>query len=113
MIVTNSASLKSRQLTHPDRFISSFFGEKSLTLRTLLQILDTLPPGTSELMCHPGYDEPALAASSYRQERETELALLTEPAVRDRVKHLGIELATYGTLERRPPATPGQSPASE
>jgi predicted glycoside hydrolase/deacetylase ChbG (UPF0249 family) len=113
MIVTNSACLKSRQLTHPDRFIPSFFGQKSLTLRTLLPILDTLPPGTCELMCHPGYDEPALAASSYRRERETELALLTEPAVQERVKHLGIELATYGALERRRPTAPDQLPASE
>lgn len=110
MIVTNSACLRSRQLTHPDRFISSFFGWESLTLSTLLYLLNTLPPGTSELMCHPGYDEPALAGSSYRQERETELALLAEPAVQELVEHAGIELVTYGSLDRRSSTAPSQPP---
>jgi len=98
MIVTNSACLKARQLAHPDRFICSFFGEKAVTLETLLHLLDTLPSGTSELMCHPGYDDPALASSTYRRERETELALLTHPDVHQRVKRLGIELVTFGSL---------------
>jgi predicted glycoside hydrolase/deacetylase ChbG (UPF0249 family) len=98
MIVTNSASLQARQLTHPDSFICTFFGTEALTLDHLLSLLDTLPMGTTELMCHPGYDEPALASSSYRQERETELRLLTHPDVKSRVHHLGIELVTFGAL---------------
>jgi predicted glycoside hydrolase/deacetylase ChbG (UPF0249 family) len=98
MIVTNSAYLRTRQLAYPDRFICSFFGLEALTLDYLLHLLDTLPSGTSELMCHPGYDEPALASSTYRQERETELALLTHPAVRRQVERLGIELVTFGAV---------------
>lgn len=98
MIVTNSVYLKSRQLAHPDRFICTFFGTEALTLDYLLYLLDTLPLGTTELMCHPGYDEPALASSSYRHERETELRLLTHPDVQSRVQQLGIELVTFGAL---------------
>jgi predicted glycoside hydrolase/deacetylase ChbG (UPF0249 family) len=98
MIVTNSACLKARQLAHPDRFICSFFGQEALSLETLLHLLDTLPQGTSELMCHPGYDDPALAASTYRRERETELALLTHPNLHQQVKRLGIELVTFAAL---------------
>jgi hypothetical protein len=46
----------------------------------------------------PGYDEPALAVASYRAERELELALLTDPALHDRLDALGIELVTFGAL---------------
>lgn len=98
MIVTNSALLRARGLAHPDHFISTFFGQEALTLDHLSHLLETLPAGTSELMCHPGYDDPALAPSTYRQEREAELALLTHPAVRRRVEEVGIELVTFGVL---------------
>jgi len=100
MIVTNSALIKARRLAHPDRFISTFFGREALTLEALLGLLETLPGGVTELMCHPGYDDPALAASSYRAEREIELHLLTHPAVQDRVKALGIEMVTFSALCR-------------
>jgi predicted glycoside hydrolase/deacetylase ChbG (UPF0249 family) len=96
MIVTNSALLKARRLAYPDRFISTFFGREAVTLVSLLALLDTLPDGVSELMCHPGFDDPALASSSYRAEREIELAVLTHPAVRQRVEELQIELVTFG-----------------
>ena len=61
MIVTNTALLRARGLAHPDAFISTFFGGASLTLEHLFAIVDGLPPGISELMCHPGYDDPDLA----------------------------------------------------
>jgi predicted glycoside hydrolase/deacetylase ChbG (UPF0249 family) len=49
-------------------------------------------------MCHPGYDDPSLAHSTYRAEREIELALLTHPKARERIEDLGIELVTFGAL---------------
>jgi len=101
MIVTNSALIKARRLAHPDRFIGTFFGREALALDTLLGHLDTLQDGVTELMCHPAYDDPALAASSYRSEREIELKLLTHPAVQDRIKAVGIELVTFGALCRK------------
>jgi len=101
MLATNSALVKARQLAYPDRFIGTFFGRKALALDHLLGLLDTLPDGVSELMCHPGYDDPALATSSYRSERETELCLLTHPAVRARLVRQGIELVTFAALGER------------
>ena len=98
MIVTNSALLRARGLAHPDHFISRFYGQEALTLDHLLHLLATLPAGTSELMCHPGHDDAALAPSTYRQERETELALLTHPAVHKCIKRAGIELVTFDAL---------------
>ncbi len=98
MIVTNSALLRARGLGYPDRFISTFFGQEAVTLDYLLHLIRTLPAGTSELMCHPGYDDPALAPSTYRHERETELALLTHPTVHRYVNEAGIELVTFDVL---------------
>jgi predicted glycoside hydrolase/deacetylase ChbG (UPF0249 family) len=98
MIATNSALIRSRRLAHPDHFVSTFFGRRALTLDNLLALLGALPEGVGELMCHPGYVDAALASSTYSAERETELALLTHPAVREQVRHLGIELVTFGVL---------------
>jgi predicted glycoside hydrolase/deacetylase ChbG (UPF0249 family) len=98
MIVTNSALLEARQLSYPDRFISTFFGVEALTLDYLLHLLRTLPEGVSELMCHPGYDDAGLAGSTYRGEREIELELLTHRAVHACVAELGIDLVTFAVL---------------
>jgi predicted glycoside hydrolase/deacetylase ChbG (UPF0249 family) len=98
IIATNSNLIQDRKLTHPDHFISTFFGRQALTLDHLLDLLDTLPEGATELMCHPGYDDPSLAHSTYRAEREIELALLTHPKARERIEDLGIELVTFGAL---------------
>jgi predicted glycoside hydrolase/deacetylase ChbG (UPF0249 family) len=106
MIATNSAQIQARRLAHPDHFLCTFFGREALTLKHLLNLLDTLPNGVCELMCHPGYDDripssppgQSLATSTYRAEREIELGLLTHAAVRERVKTLGIELVSFGVL---------------
>jgi predicted glycoside hydrolase/deacetylase ChbG (UPF0249 family) len=98
MIATNSALIRARKLPHPDHFIASFFGRKALTLAALSHLLDTLPDGVTELMCHPGYVDAALAGSSYTAEREIELALLKDPAIRESVERLGIELVTFDVL---------------
>lgn len=100
MITTNSALLNARLLVYPDHFISTFFGEDALSVGYLLNLLRTLPAGTSELMCHPGYVDSSLASSTYRTEREGELDLLTHPAVRAEVDVLGIELITFGSLRQ-------------
>jgi hypothetical protein len=101
MIVTDSALLQARHLAYPDRFIGTFFGRNALTLENLLRLLESLPEGISELMCHPGHSDAALAASTYRRERELELSLLTHPAVRQRLMELGIQMVTFGALYSR------------
>jgi predicted glycoside hydrolase/deacetylase ChbG (UPF0249 family) len=99
VIATNSNLIRARGLAHPDHFIASFFGREALTREHLLALLEEMPAGVSELMCHPGYDNAALAGSSYRAERERELALLTDMVVRQRLDAQGIELVTFGRLQ--------------
>jgi predicted glycoside hydrolase/deacetylase ChbG (UPF0249 family) len=65
----------------------------------LLALLDRLPPGATELMLHPGYDDTVLAAQDpYRAERERELAVLKSSIVRGRLDRGDIELVTFREL---------------
>jgi predicted glycoside hydrolase/deacetylase ChbG (UPF0249 family) len=65
----------------------------------LLSLLDRLPHGATELMLHPGYDDPTLAAQDpYRHEREREIAALRSAAVRTRLERGDIRLVNFGEL---------------
>lgn len=71
----------------------------------LLALLEALPAGTTELMVHPGYDSPELAAiDGYRAPRERELRALTSPALRSRLAELDVELVTFGAPATAPAA---------
>lgn len=68
------------------------------------RLLAALPAGATELMVHPGYDSPELAAiDSYRAPREKELLALTSPALRATIEARGITLARFGATA--PPAS--------
>ena len=65
----------------------------------LLALLDTLQPGVTELMVHPGYANASLAAwVSYTAGRELELAALTSDVVRARLARGDIELINFGQV---------------
>lgn len=64
--------------------------------RRLLSLLDRLPPGATEIMMHPGYDDAVLAAQDpYRHEREREVAALCSPAVRERLSRADVRLVRF------------------
>lgn len=71
-----------------------------LSVETLAAILVGLPEGTSELMCHPGYFDPALMDAETRllAEREEELETLTSFEIKELVKRQQIQLVTYRDL---------------
>jgi len=75
------------------------------------RLLQTLPEGTSEIMCHPGYVDEALLGTRTRLrfQRETELGALTSPGVRRLVDELGIELISYDKLSLPRQSTAGKS----
>jgi predicted glycoside hydrolase/deacetylase ChbG (UPF0249 family) len=65
----------------------------------LLRLLDHLPAGPTEIMLHPGYDDPVLAAQDpYRHEREREVAALCSAGVRERLTRGDIRLVTFRDL---------------
>jgi len=65
----------------------------------LLRLLSRLPPGTSELVCHPGTGAVAIGAAypwGFQWDREVEA--LTSPQVRETLTRQGVRLATYAEL---------------
>jgi chitin disaccharide deacetylase len=83
---------------HPDRFVIDFY-DKGATQDILLNIINQVSEGTSEIMCHPGYVDDAFANESvYNRQRERELKILTDPAINDAIQANGIELITFADL---------------
>ena len=60
-------------------------------------IASSVPEGTWEFVCHPGYNDAELQAAStrLRESREAELRVLTLPAARELLAQEGIELISY------------------
>jgi predicted glycoside hydrolase/deacetylase ChbG (UPF0249 family) len=74
-----------------------------LSKEGVLQLLASLPEGTTELMCHPGYADAELqkTATRLQNSRQTELQILTDREIRKSIAALGIRLINYeqiGTL---------------
>jgi chitin disaccharide deacetylase len=69
-----------------------------LTREGVTKFLKSLPEGTTELMCHPGYADTALqnTATRLQDSRQTELEILTDTAIRNLVASQGIRLIDYG-----------------
>lgn len=64
------------------------------------RLLRSLPEGTTELMCHPGYADEDLRGSDTRLQgsREEELRILSGTTVRNCVASLGIRLINYAEI---------------
>ncbi|HEY2912951.1 MAG TPA: ChbG/HpnK family deacetylase [Candidatus Angelobacter sp.] len=71
-----------------------------LDQKKLLQILEALPEGTWELVCHPGYSDSDLRSTGTRltQSREIELSALTSTETRQSLANRQIELISYADL---------------
>jgi chitin disaccharide deacetylase len=90
------------QLNRPDYFYDGWYDENA-TLPELVKFLSTLPAdSTTEIMCHPGcIDEELLdpvSGSIYNRERESELEILTDPALAAFLQEQNIELINFDQL---------------
>jgi chitin disaccharide deacetylase len=104
--VRNSSPAIARRLREAgvattDRFVERFFGEDT-GLDTLVSVLAEIEPGSTELMCHPArVDDELRADSTYLDDRERELATLTDPAAREAVVRYHLRPATFAALAER------------
>ena len=66
-------------------------------------IATSVPEGTWEFVCHPGYNDSDLqsAKTRLRESREVELRVLTLPRAREILARQGIELISYRDLVKR------------
>lgn len=86
------------------RYEGGFFGrtEKGeawldgISVEHLIAIVEDLPPGWTELGCHPGVG--VEAESSYAWEREHELRTLCDPRVRAALETSGVVLRDFSQL---------------
>ncbi len=89
------------------RFCGEFYGhdgngrpeEEAIQPGALIELLRGLRPGVTELGTHPGYAEGL--REWYRTERIQEVRTLCDPAVREAVERLGIQLVSFGSLAVR------------
>jgi predicted glycoside hydrolase/deacetylase ChbG (UPF0249 family) len=91
--------LEEFQPRSPDAFFASFYDDYA-TRGEFVRLLGLfLPNGTFEIMCHPGYVDEAFARESgYAYQRQTELEILTDPAMRKEVERRGIQLISFAQL---------------
>ena len=68
--------------------------------RLFESIVDSLPEGTWELVCHPGYNDAELGSirTRLRDSRAVELRLLTSPETRELLARSGVQLISYRDL---------------
>ena len=68
-----------------------------MTREGIEEFLESLPEGTTELMCHPGYADEELrnTATRLQDSRKTELDILTDVEIRKMVAKQGIRLINY------------------
>jgi chitin disaccharide deacetylase len=91
------------------RFCGDFYGHDgrgrpdpdAITSEALIQLLEQIPEGATELCCHPGYADDL--NEWYRVEREQEVHVLCDPRVQDAVHRRAITLCTFADL---PPTHP-------
>jgi len=83
----------------PDHFVGISMRVERPLVPQLLDLLDNLAPGSTELMVHAGHADAELAAlDPYTAAREAELAALTSPELRARLERGDIELVNFGAL---------------
>ena len=90
-----------REVSSPARYLGDFYGQSRegdsfpelVSARALSRLLSELPPGITELGCHPAA---ALDFNStYRDERLAELAALCDPSVADAMKSNHLRLISF------------------
>ena len=91
--------LRREGIPTPDHFVEDFYAEGA-TLNDLIGIVEDLPAGTSEIMCHPAVvDEELRSTSGYAEPRTRELDVLTNGAVRQALQRSGVRLIHFGQLQ--------------
>jgi chitin disaccharide deacetylase len=95
-----------RQFTPGIAYTGVFFGgdgkgnpvPRAITVGALIETIESLPAGITELACHPATD--ADHPSAYGLERIQEVETLCDQRVREAIGRCGIDLCSFADLDR-------------
>jgi predicted glycoside hydrolase/deacetylase ChbG (UPF0249 family) len=95
-----------RHFSRTVRYCGDFYGAdeagtpapERVTADALIQIIESLQPGVTEIACHPGDD--STLASGYRDQRRLEVTALTHPPVKRALREKGAKLVSFATFPR-------------
>jgi hopanoid biosynthesis associated protein HpnK len=92
-------AVRQADMTTPDGTFA-IVATGSLDERLLRRMIEHLPQGTWELVCHPGYNDADLQSvrTRLRESREQELRILTSQSTRDLLAANEVEVISYRDL---------------
>jgi predicted glycoside hydrolase/deacetylase ChbG (UPF0249 family) len=102
--VTRELTVPLRHCGTEVRYCGDFYGQtaegipfpNAISVDGLLKILETLPPGFTELGCHPGAGNDL--DTMYSSERAEEVKVLCDPRVRASLTTMRIELRSFRNI---------------
>jgi predicted glycoside hydrolase/deacetylase ChbG (UPF0249 family) len=78
------------------RYEGGFYGRDAISPEYLVRLIETLPPGGTEIGCHPAAGP--VPSSSYDAERQIELATLRDPRVKNLLNVTGVRLCSFAQV---------------
>jgi predicted glycoside hydrolase/deacetylase ChbG (UPF0249 family) len=87
--------LRNRAIPYERRF----YGRDAISPRHLIALIEALPPGWTEIGCHPAAGP--VSTSSYDAERQIELATLTDPLVKNLLNVSDVRLCSFAQVQTR------------
>ena len=78
------------------RYERRFYGRNAISPEHLTQLIKALPPGWTEIGCHPAAGP--VPSSSYDAERQIELGTLRDPGVKNLLNVTSVRLCSYAQV---------------
>jgi predicted glycoside hydrolase/deacetylase ChbG (UPF0249 family) len=78
------------------RYERRFYGRGAISPRHLMDLIEALPPGWTEIGCHPAAGP--VSISSYDAERQIELATLRDPGVKNLLNVSDVRLCSFAQV---------------
>jgi predicted glycoside hydrolase/deacetylase ChbG (UPF0249 family) len=78
------------------RYERRFYGRDAISPEYLITLIEALPPGCTEIGCHPAAGP--VPTSSYDAERRIELETLRDPRVKDLLNVTGVRLCSFAQV---------------
>ena len=93
-----AAELKLPLRNRAIRYEGGFHGRDAISPEKLMDLIRALPPGWTEIGCHPAAGP--VPTSSYDTERPIELETLRDPRVTDLLNVTGVRLCSFAQVNR-------------